>query len=305
MNDQKIENLLNLALESTPREREESLELDVGYNRTERTWNLIVRYNGNLLALEDEFIQITPLYGQYAIITAPESRIQELADRPEIEYIEKPKRLFFSVNQGKAASCVSGVQTPRFHLLGQGTIVAVIDSGVDYRHPDFRNSDGTTRILNYWDQTVTGQPPQGYRIGTEFTAEDLNQLLGTEDEVSEGYGVENREHGGSEAPGPEHRPAGASGTGLRPSADFSGHGTQVLGIAAGNGRASGGIYRGMAPESEIIVVKLGTPMPEGFPRTTELIQAVDYVVKKAIAYGKPTAINLSFGNNYGSHEPYN
>ncbi|MDO5425763.1 MAG: S8 family peptidase [Eubacteriales bacterium] len=282
MNDQKIENLLNLALESTPRERQESLELDVGYDRADRTWDLIVRFNGDILALEDESLEVTPLYGQYAVVTIPESRIFELASRPEIEYIEKPKRLFFSVNQGKAASCVSAVQTARFDLFGQGTILAVIDSGADYRHPDFRNEDGTTRILDYWDQTVAGRPPEGYRIGTAFTRADLNALLGVE---------------GAEEP-PENS---AFAAGLRPSVDVSGHGTQVLGIAAGNGRASDGIYQGMAPQSDILVVKLGTPRPDGFPRTAELIQAVDYVVKKAIAYGKPTAINLSFGNNYGSH----
>lgn len=75
----------------------------------------------------------------------------------------------------------------------------------------------------------------------------------------------------------------------------------MTGIAAGNGRASDGKYRGVAYESELIIVKLGTPQAGGFPRTTELMQAVDYCVKKAEAYGKPLVINLSFGNNYGSH----
>lgn len=92
---------------------------------------------------------------------------------------------------------------------------------------------------------------------------------------------------------------------LIPSGDFSGHGTAVLGIAAGNGRASDGVNRGVAYESEILVVKMGNAGTNSFPRTTELMEGIDYLVRQASAMGKPIAINISFGNNYGSHEPYN
>ena len=77
------------------------------------------------------------------------------------------------------------------------------------------------------------------------------------------------------------------------------------GIAAGNGRASGGVYRGAAYESDIIAVKLGPARENSFPRTAELLQGVDYLVRQALRLGRPMAVNLSFGNNYGSHEPYN
>ena len=89
------------------------------------------------------------------------------------------------------------------------------------------------------------------------------------------------------------------------SQDFSGHGTAVAGVAAGSGSKGFGQYRGVAPESELIVVKLGTPDRESFPRTTELMMGLDYVMRKALEYRRPVAINLSFGNTYGSHEPYN
>ena len=81
MNDQKIDNLLNLALEATQREREDSLVLDVGYVPEEQVWDLIVRYTGDIRALEEESVSITPLTGGYAIVTLPESRIQELSGR--------------------------------------------------------------------------------------------------------------------------------------------------------------------------------------------------------------------------------
>ena len=75
------------------------------------------------------------------------------------------------------------------------------------------------------------------------------------------------------------------------------------GIAAGNGQASGGQYRGVASKSDILVVKIGTAGSE-FAGTVELMLALDYVIRKAMELGKPVAINLSFGNVYGSHVPY-
>ncbi len=88
---------------------------------------------------------------------------------------------------------------------------------------------------------------------------------------------------------------------LVPSRDTSGHGTHVAGIAAGNGRASDGVNRGVAYESPLVVVKLGTAQPNGFPRTTQLMRGLDYAVNKALALQMPMAVNMSFGNNYGSH----
>jgi minor extracellular serine protease Vpr len=79
------------------------------------------------------------------------------------------------------------------------------------------------------------------------------------------------------------------------------HGTHVAGIAAGNGRASNGLYRGVASRSELVIVKLGASVGASFPRTSQLMEAIDYVIKFATAAGKPVAVNISFGNNYGSH----
>jgi subtilisin family serine protease len=276
MDNQKIENLLNLALDSTQREREKSLNLDVGYDETENTWDIIVKYSGDIERIASNAISVVKLMNQYAILTVRESVLKELANVPEIEYIEKPKRLYFAVNQGRVASCINPLQTAEYNLFGEGIIVAIIDSGIDYSHPDFRNQNGTTRILNIWDQTILGNPPLGYLLGTEYTSEEINLALTAENKQKQ-YEIV-------------------------PSRDLSGHGTAVAGISAGNGRASNGLYRGVASRSKLIAVKLGTPKPDSFPRTTELMQAIDYVIKKALEYQMPISINLSFGNTYGSHD---
>lgn len=274
MPEQKIDNLLNLAMDATPREREKSRNLNVGYQKETRLWEVIVKYSGPEEGLSGEGISVVPLLGGYAVVTIPEREIDAFSRRIQVEFVEKPKRLYFATAQGKRASCITSVQIGREGLSGEGILVGAADSGIDYFHPDFRNEDGTTRILKLWDQTVPGNPPKGYATGSEYTEEEINEALS----LSE-----------------------TEGRRLVPVRDISGHGTAVLGIAAGNGRASSGENRGVAYKSGIIAVKLGVPREDSFPRTTELIQAVDYLVRQSLELGMPMAINLSFGNNYGSH----
>ncbi|EGC76274.1 hypothetical protein HMPREF0490_00020 [Lachnospiraceae bacterium 6_1_37FAA] len=276
MADQKIENLLNLALSASEEEREKSLELDVGYYPIARTWEVIIKYSGTLGQVREIAESVVELSNEFAIVTVREDRLEALAGIEAVEYIEKPKRLFFQVENGRRVSCMTSVQIRPPKLYGTGVLVAIIDSGIDYANLDFRNADGTTRIYALWDQTIPGNPPEGYVQGTEYTQEKINEALQQENRTERMKIV--------------------------PSEDRSGHGTAVAGIAAGNGRGSKGArYQGVASESGILVVKLGTPREEGFPRTTELMQAIDYVVKKAQRAGRPVAINISFGNTYGSH----
>ena len=277
MESQKLENLLNLALDATESEREQSLELNVGYNPIDQVWELIIKYSGSLDAVRLISERVTELLNEYAIIDIRQSRIPELARIVEVEYVEKPKRLFFQVVNGKRVSCINPVQGARFSLLGEGVLVAVIDSGIDYTLPDFRNEDGTTRIRYLWDQSlkaVEGEhAPAGYNLGVEYTKNELDYVLLRNDN---NIVIRTR--------------------------DFSGHGTAVASIAAGNGRGSGGVYAGVAPRSELIVVKLGNPMSGGFPRTTELMQGIDYVIRKALELRMPAAVNISFGNTYGARD---
>lgn len=107
-------------------------------------------------------------------------------------------------------------------------------------------------------------------MGTYYTEEQINQILQSD--------------------------------GKAPAVDSSGHGTHVTGIAAGNGRASRGENRGVAYEADILVVKLRGRSRNGFPQTTELMMGVDFCVRMSLSRGEPLALNLSYGNNYGSHD---
>ena len=312
MDSQKADNQLNLALDASEEERRKSLELDVGYDPIDREWDLIIKYSGNLNEVRLIAESVTEMANEYAVIVIRESQIPELVRIPEVEYIEKPKRLFFQVANGKRVSCVNPVRQAPFSLRGKGVLVAIVDSGIDYSLWDFRNPDGTTRIRALWDQSIAGSPPEGYAIGTEYTQEQINEALSAES-------LQERNR-------------------IVPSRDSSGHGTAVAGIAAGNGRQymasgnarngeNGGLpdmpedagsnagisyrsdssavaeqYAGVAPESELLIVKMGSPRADGFPRTTELMQGVDYVIKKALELRMPVAVNISFGNTYGAHD---
>lgn len=275
MTNQKIENLLNLALDATGTERLRSVNLQVGYNEMTNTWDVIILYSGTLERVSETAESVTPLLKNFAIVRIREENIEKLASLEEVIYIEKPKRLFFEVADGRRVSCIDAVQTPRFRLTGKGVLIGVIDSGIEYANADFRQEDGATRIRFLWDQTVEGTPPEGYRIGSEFSAEQINEALQQPNRTMRLQKV--------------------------PSVDSSGHGTAVAGVAAGNGRNSGGRYRGTAPDAELIIVKLGNPGGVGFPRTAELMQAVDYIVQKAEMLQMPVSVNISFGNTYGAH----
>ncbi len=305
---QKLENLLNLALETPEAVRLQTDNLNVGFDSVGRSWELIVKYHGSLDALQNLGVSVEYLINSYAILRVPEQLVEAVSSIEEIEYVEKPKRYYYQDVGPAADSCMTQVTLRDPFLSGAGVLVAVLDSGIDYARPEFRDSAGNTRIQYLWDQTLRPQegdpqrqPPAGFVQGVEFSAEQINQALG--------------------AAGAQERYM------LLPSVDVSGHGTAVAGIAAGclpaygggaAGRPGGGSgvlgtgnmaagipgsqYRGAAPAASLLIVKLGLPGEEGFPRTTEIMRGVTYALQKAAELEMPLVINLSFGNTYGSHD---
>lgn len=265
MANQKLEDQLSLALDTPAQMREKSDNLDTGYAPSENTWELIVKYNGNLDRLTGG-IRVEPLIAGYAIVTIPENLIGAFSRMEEIEFIEKPKKLYPQVTAGLGASCFYPLLQPVSGkaLSGQGVYMAILDSGIDYTDPMFRYADGTTKIAWLWDQGKRAdaekgeKPPQGFFTGVEYSRKMLNANLQMNSE--------------------------------RLTTDVTGHGTNVAKIAVQG-----------APESELIVVKLDTARGT-YPSTVSLLRAFTYVAKKAQAENMPVAINLSYGNTYGAHD---
>lgn len=178
-------------------------------------------------------------------------------------------------------------------LDGRGVVVAVIDTGLDVRHRDFRNVDGTTRVAWLLDlsRPARGVHPDleqrygfvrddGRLYGAVYSAADLDALLAAEERT--GSIVE-------EIP-----------------VDEVGHGTFVASIAAGNGLATGraqpaGRYVGMAPEASVIAVRAS---PEGSARFTDaaIVAGVAFALDRARAMGAPAVVNLSVGSHHGAHD---
>lgn len=146
---------------------------------------------------------------------------------------------------------------------GSGVMVGIIDSGVDFNHPDLKNANGTTRIAYIWDQKPTSGStvPMPFNYGIEWTAAQINASVCTHDD----------------------------------NAHF-GHGTHVTGIVAGNGLANGQ-HEGCAPQADIVVVAID--FNKAGPTIADAIQ---YLIGKATQAGKPLVINASLGDYYGSHD---
>ena len=278
-----MQNKTDAALEIlsiVPQNEREQIEIDLGLLGFEQkgTWEVLVKYNGDIEAVAKKVGGVAQIISnQFAVLTVPPERIQELINFTEVEYMEVPKRLFYNINESMLASCITPVQNEvPYRLKGSGTLLGIIDSGINYAHPDFRNEDGSTRINFIWDQSISGSPPVGYLTGTEYTREQINEAL--------------------------KEPTKIQQLEIVPTGDRVGHGTHVAGIAGGNGRGSGGRIVGAAPEAEFIIVKLGQPDFEGFVRNIEIMLGVRYVIEKAISLGRPVAINISIGTNTGPHD---
>ncbi|MBP5732834.1 MAG: S8 family serine peptidase [Lachnospiraceae bacterium] len=283
---QKLENQLNLALETPESVREQTEDLNVGFDAQMRTWELIIKYNGNPDDLTASFnrigtgIELEPLIAGYAILTVPEAYVEEACAHPQIEYVEKPKNFYYVQEGPSARACIAGVTMRDPFLSGRGVLMAVIDSGITYQRREFRREDGTTRIRYFWDQTLRQEsglpgPPEGFQEGVEFTEEWINEALRAETEQERFE--------------------------LLPSIDVSGHGTAVAGIAAASRTDQ---YQGVAPGADLLIVKLGgnNGALAGYSKTTEILRAVTYCIRKGRELGEPIVINLSFGNTYGAHD---
>ena len=267
MNNPKVDAALNLSLSLPESLHEKSTSLSAVL--TGSVWEILVLASQDLSFLAKLYpqIEVSMLLENFALLRLPPSLIPTVSALQQILYIEMPHYISFEILSGKRSSCITQVTLPPLSLTGNGVLVGFVDSGIDLTHPDFQDSNGNSRVLFLWDQTRDEDPPDGYLFGTEYNNDQINEALRAGKTLSK---------------------------------DESGHGTAAAGIACGNGNASKGRYRGIAPEAELIVVKMRKNKGL-YPRTTELISGIDYCIRKALKFNRPLVLNISFGNNYGSH----
>lgn len=155
--NQKLNPALALSLSLDDTKRMESPWLRSGFSPDINTWKLILFYNGSLEEIQKEIpFSFIPLLGNFAILFIQEKYLPAFLAYPQVLYVELSRPIYENALTGIASSClpdyniITGRNVNETTLTGKGTVIAILDSGVDYTHPDFRNTDGSTRILAYW-----------------------------------------------------------------------------------------------------------------------------------------------------------
>ena len=251
---------------------------------------VLVQHSGDVADLEREGVEITSTAGDVVAGLVSLDRVDALAQVATVSRIESSYPLTSELDVSVPEIHADLVHTGPPGHRGTGVIVGIIDlTGVDWQHDDFRQQDGTSRILRIWDQSLSPQgaeqKPTGFNYGVEYTKSDIDAALTS---------------------------ANPTQIVRHEDSDTDGHGTHVAGIAAGDGSVAGNnqpafTYVGVAPEADIIVVKntkgtspLGGTLALGDSVNT--LDAINYIFNQAATLNRPVVINMSEGGNVGPHD---
>lgn len=181
-------------------------------------------------------------------------------------------------------SGIRQLQGAPLNLRGNGTVIGIIDTGIEYANAAFLDANGKSRILAIWDQTIQdGTPPTGLYFGTEYTREEIDRAI-----------------------------ASGESRNIVKTDDPLRHGTIMAGVAAGSVVDGGSTYIGAAPDADIVVVKLKECkpylrdyyfVPENVPayEESDIMLGVSYVNRFAKEFKRPVIICLGIGTNMGDH----
>ncbi len=221
-------------------------------------------------------------------VDVPVDGLDALAARPEVLFVEGGRRLLPNLTTSVAATRAEQVRQGETGLDGTGVVIGIIDYGFDFTLADFRDETGATRTAAIWDQTLTpiaGEgPPDDFPYGVEYDRTAIDAALAFE------------RQGGNAFDRVRHVP------------DPESHGTHVAGIATGNGLAADGAFPaerwiGVAPRATIIYVQPRTSGQErSFTDSVHVADAIAFIYERARRLGLPCVINMSLGQNGGSHD---
>ncbi len=247
--------------------------------------DLLVNYAGNPAVFEtftDATVQIIDFFN--AIVHVP---VEQITDQIIVQrgYSVMPSLYGIISEISLESSGISRLRSiPNFSLTGNGVLIGILDTGIDYTNPVFKYADNTTRIVSIWDQTIfSDNYPEGTFYGTEYNKEQINLALNSENPLE-----------------------------LVPSVDENGHGTMLAGIAGGNDDLSNGFY-GIAKDAEFVVVKLKPAksylknffiIPEDALcyQENDILFALNYLKNVAIRLKRPIAICIALGTSQGAHD---
>ncbi|MBO5197856.1 MAG: S8 family peptidase [Lachnospiraceae bacterium] len=251
--------------------------------------DFIMRYTGKEVPLTEQypFVRCTQVVNdKYMIVHAASEALPD-RDQFAVSYNFIPKCYGLLDTSNLESSGVLRLRRqPYLNLYGEGVLVGFIDTGIDYRHPAFRYSDGTTRIAAIWDQSIqTGELPEGFQYGSEYTKEMIDLALASDDPYS-----------------------------VVPSRDTSGHGTFMAGIAVGS-EIFDADFSGIAPRADIAAVKL--KQAKNYLRDylfigreidcfqeNDIIMAIRYLETLAEKRNQPLVLCFGIGTNSGDHNGY-
>ncbi len=249
--------------------------------------DIILEYDSKVKKLieENENIKICHIIeNNFVIIHVKEYFIDYLYNELGINSLRlEPFLLGLMESTALDESGITTVQNqPYLSLRGNGVIIGIVDTGIDYRNPAFIYEDGSSKILSIWDQTIKSAPPEGFCYGSEYTNDDINNALNSENPLN-----------------------------IVPSTDEIGHGTNIASAAAGR-RLDNGAFIGAAPDAQLVVVKLKQaknnirqekfiPDSANCYESSDIMIGIDYIVKKAEEFNMPVSIIIGMGSNEGSH----
>lgn len=234
-------------------------------------------------------VRVITRFGAIATIRLPRGKIVDIRQDEAVASMKAPELLTpgdevpIEAEDFYTPSSASDNRRPLHHddITGKGIIVGIVDWGCDFTHPNFRHANGTTRLLALWDQSAPydAARPNRYGYGVIHSAQAINEALATDDPTATlSYFFARSDPTGS-------------GT----------HGTHVLDIAAGNGRAGGPI--GVAPEADLVFVHLHNrafPAQVNLGDSVAVLEAADFILN--IAQDRPVVMNFSMGRQMGPHD---
>jgi len=227
-----------------------------------------------------------PVADNFIIAYLPEDRLSEAIKALRESFLHIIPRIFGPC--GRASLIASGIlqvqQRPYLDLKGRGVLLAFIDTGIDYTKPAFIYEDGTSKIAALWDMTAQYVPNDQIYIGREYDRDEISTALASENPLD-----------------------------VLPHTDTAGHGTFLASVAAGR---EDNDYLGAAPDAEIIMVKLRKSRPFYLERynvpeeqenafsSTDILLAIQYIIRKAGEMSRPVSICFSLGTTFGSHDGF-